>query len=118
MNYSVTNLPKAQALRTPHQEICGASQALCAPMMNLPTASGSEHFLSTPHTKIVGRLRLFSTPMMKSPRVSGAECSAHENSGASQAACSPMMKIADSLRLGAPQFTKIVGRFRLLAPPS
>ena len=86
MNYSVMNLPKAQALRTPHHENCGTSQAFCTPMMNLPTVSGFEHLLRIPRTKIVGRLRLVSTPMMK---------------------------IADSLRLCAPTRTKIGGGGRL-----
>ena len=48
------------------------------------------------------------TPMMKSPSVSGAERSAHENCGASPAACGPVMELADSLRLCAPPFTKLV----------
>ena len=122
MNYSVMNLPKAQALCTPHHENCGTSQAFCTPRMNLPTASGSdsEHFLRIPFTKIVGRLRLLSTPMMKLPTVSGSEHllhSIHKSWGTSQALCTPMVKIADSLRLWAPPFTKFVVRLRLLAPP-
>ena len=146
-------------------------------MMNLPTVSGSEHFLRIPLTKIVGRLRLFSTPMMKLPTASGSEhflctpftkvggtpqarctpmmktadsfrlCAPplheiwgdvsgsvqphgehcrqsqalstppHGNWGTSQAGCTPMMKIADSLRLCAPPFARIGGRLRLCAPP-
>ena len=50
-------------------ENCGASQALCTPMM-----------------KLADRLGLCAPPSRKM-------------SGASQALCTPMMKIADSLRL-------------------
>ena len=43
----------------------------------------------------------------------------HENGGAPQAFCTPMMRIADSLRLFAlfVHLTKIAGRLRLRAPP-
>ena len=40
----------------------------------------------------------------------------HKNWRTSQARCTPMMKIADSLRLCAPPRTKIGGRLRLCAP--
>ena len=92
MNYSVMSLPKAQALCTPHHENCGTSQAFCTPMVNLPTVSGSVHFLRTPLTKIVGRLRLSSTPMMKLPTVSGSE----------HFLCIPLTIIGGRLRLCAP----------------
>ena len=81
------------SVHPPHHENCGTSQAFCTPMMNLPTVSGSEHFLRIPLTKIVGRLRLFSTPMMKLPIVSGSVHffvhSTHKSWGTSQARCTP-----------------------------
>ena len=46
----------------PAHENCGSSQALCTPMMKLPTVSGSEHFLCIPLTKSAGRLRLCELP--------------------------------------------------------
>ena len=102
----------------------GTSQALCTPMMKLPTGSGSEHFLRTPLTKAGGRLRLCAPPMMKIANVKIANSlrlralfvhSIHENCGASQAFCTPMMKLADMLRLCAPSHE--VWRLRLCAPP-
>ena len=111
----------SQALRTPMIKLAerlrpcappphekgGASQALCTPMMKIADCRRlSALFVHTTH-ETCGTLQALCTPMMKPPSVSGFECSAHENCGASQAACSPMI-----------QFTKIVGRLRLCAPPS
>ena len=111
------NCRQAQALSTPPHENWGTSQAACTPIVKSPTVSGSGHFRCSPLNKSAGRLRRSSTPMMKSPRVSGFECSAHENCGVSQAVCSPMMKIADSLRLCAPPLHEKWGTSQALCTP-
>ena len=89
----------------PHDENCRQSQALCTPFHEiLRDVSGCLH----PHHKIVDSLRLWALSVL----------SIHQKCGTSQAFLHPpMMKIADSLRLGAPPFTKTGGRLRLCAPP-
>ena len=82
-----------------------AGLRLCAPPASrkLRDVSGS----GRPHGEVADSLRLgalFVHPIQ-------------EMFGTSQAFCTPMMKIADSLRLCAPPFTKIGGRLRLCAPP-
>ena len=152
-------------------ENCGTSQALCTPMMKSPRVSGFERSahencgasqaVCSPMMKIAGSLRLVRPSSRKLWGVSGclhphheiayslrlwarSVLSSHQNCGKSQARCTPMMKIADSLRLCAPPhtkigdvsgsvqphdenclpsqalctpFTKIGGRLRLCAPP-
>ena len=118
MSCRVAECPTASgSVRPPPHENCGTSRALCTPMVKLPTVSGSGHFLCTRLAKIGGRLRLCAPPASQKLRdVSGSLhphgevadslrlCaffvhSIHQNSGTSQARCTPMVKIADSLRL-------------------
>ena len=132
-------------LCSPHTQIGGTSQALCAPMMkiadslrlcappftkiwgrlrlctppmmkfadsrrlcapfsrNLRDVSSCLH----PHHKIADSLRLWAFSVLRS----------HQNWGTSQALCTPMMKIADSLRLCEPPRAKLGGWLRFGAPP-
>ena len=69
----------------------------------LGDVSGSLH----PHHKIADSLRLWALFVLAT----------HQKCGTSQALCTPMMKIADSLRLCAPPFMKFGARFRLCAAP-
>ena len=73
------------------------------PMMKI---ADSLRLCAPPRTKIAGRLRLFAHPhgdFAVSLRLSAQFVHpADENRGASQAVCTPMMKIADRLRLCAP----------------
>ena len=88
----------------PRNENCRQPQALSTPPHgNLGDVSGCLH----PHHKIADSFRLWALSVL----------STHQKCGTSQAFCTPMMKIADSLRLCAPPFTKIVGRLRLCAAP-
>ena len=88
----------------PHDENCRQSQALWTPVHeNCGNASGCLH----PRHEIAYSLRLWQRSVL----------SAHQNFGASQALCTPMMIVADSLRLCAPPSTKIGGRLRLRAAP-
>ena len=91
------------------------------PMVKLPTVSGFEHFFAL-HSQKLGDVSGSVHPHGENGRQLQALsifCAFHSPElRTSQALCSPMMKIADSLRLGALPFTKIVGRLRLCAPPS
>ena len=78
----------------PHDENCRPSQALSTPpARKLGDVSGAVR----PHHKIADSLRLWAFSVF----------STHQNCGASQALCTPMMKIADSLRLCAPPSRKL-----------
>ena len=109
--------PRVSGFERCTHENCGASQAVCSPMMKI---ADSLRLCQPQFTKSVGRLRLFAPhrEVAYSLRLwARSVLATRQNCGTSQALCSPMMKIADSLRLCAPPFTKIGGRLRLLAPP-
>ena len=83
----------------------GTSHAVCLEKMKLPTGPGSLHFLCAPLPKMAGRLRQLACPRYahaENCRQSQAlRTRGHENGGTSQAVCTPMTKIADSLKLFA-----------------
>ena len=121
----------------PLTKIVGRLRLFSTPLMKLPTVLGSAHFLCTPLTKPGGRLRLCAPPMMKMAdglrlyappsrelwdvsgclhphdencRQAQALCTLpHHKRGAFQALCTPMMKIADRLRLCAPRSCNLWG---------
>ena len=108
----------SQAVRTPMRKIaetlrlfaffahtahehCGTSQVACMRLMKSPRVSGCLHFLCTPFRTwrdVSGGLH----PHDENCRDFQVFCNrGHENGGASQAVCMPMMKIAERLRLFA-----------------
>ena len=95
--------------------ILASHRTMSCRMMKLRPASGSAHPASRklrdvsgslhPHRKIADSLKCWALFVH----------SARQNWGTSQALCTPMMKIANRLRLCAPPRTEIAGRLRLCA---
>ena len=129
-------MPRVEILlRIAHS--CVPSDMSCN-MMKLPTVSGSAHPHSRKARGVSGGLHPHAENCRQSQALSTR---APEKRGASQAACTPMlktadslrlaarklrdasgsahphMKIADGLRLCAPALTKMAGRLRRLACP-
>ena len=103
------NCRQPQALGTPFHEICGTSQAACTPIMLLPRGSGPVRPRSREARGVSGGLHAPDEIADSLRLCTLVVHSTHENGGASQAACTAMLKIADSLRLCALALAKIVG---------
>ena len=88
----------------PHDASCRQSQALRAPpSRKLRDVSGCLH----PHHKFADSLRLWAFSVLSN----------HQKCGASQALCTPVMKIAGRLRLCAPSLHENCGVPQALCTP-